>query len=63
MRRLRQTHTFALLAVPSELYDLVRTKLVDAGYEEQVNDDDKTIDMHGLALTPEVNTNPPRPRP
>lgn len=50
---LRTTHTFVLLDVPYEMYNLVREKLIAAGYDHAVDDTEKTLDMHGIALTPE----------
>jgi len=47
---LRQTHTYAIMEVPSELYDLVRQKLLDAGYAHAVDDRDGELDMQGIAL-------------
>jgi len=37
--------------VPKEFYDLVRQKLLDAGYGHAVNDQDGELDMYGIALT------------
>jgi hypothetical protein len=39
--------------VPAELYDLVRQKLLDAGYDHAVDDQAGELDMHGIALAKE----------
>ena len=48
---LRQTHTYVTMAVPPEVYELVRRNLLDAGYEHAVDDKQGELDMHGIALT------------
>jgi hypothetical protein len=50
---IRQTHSYVTMAVPSEVYELVRQKLLDAGYEHAVDDKEGELDMHGIALTKE----------
>jgi hypothetical protein len=47
---LRQTRTYVTMDVPPELYDLVRQKLLDAGYGHAVDDKEGELDMHGIAL-------------
>lgn len=53
-RELRQTHTIVTMDVPAALYDLVRQKLLDAGYGHAVDDREGELDMHGVALTREA---------
>lgn len=50
----RQTHTFATLDVPRQLYEYVKDALLAAGYEHALErgNPDGPIDMHGIALTP-----------
>ncbi len=50
------TRTYALLEVPQELFDLVKGRMIDAGYEHAINGDE--IDMHGIALTPAEGSTP-----
>jgi hypothetical protein len=47
---LRQTHTYVTMDVPKVFYDLVREKLLAAGYDHAVDDKEGELDMHGLAL-------------
>lgn len=49
---MRSTHTYALCEVSKSAYDEIRAKLIEAGYEDQMHDDDGkiVIDMHGIAL-------------
>lgn len=47
---LRQTHTFAELEVSPGLYDEIRHKLEQAGYQHAIREDG-TIDMQGIGLT------------
>jgi hypothetical protein len=49
---IRQTHTYATMEVPPELYYLVRKKLTDAGYSHAINDKDCELYMQGIALVP-----------
>jgi hypothetical protein len=46
------TYTFAKLEVSQAVYDEIRAKLVEAGYEHAFGLDDEVelIDMHGIAL-------------
>ena len=46
---IRQTHTYAELLVPAEVYDVVARKLREAGYDHAFMEDG-TIDMHGIGL-------------
>lgn len=57
---MRQTHTYALLEVPAELYDFVAKHMVEVGYDHvfaeangpiKVGGDNGPIDMQGVALT------------
>jgi len=51
------THTYALLEVPKPVYDLIRAKLVEAGYQhafDKKTDGSEVIDMHGIALQAEA---------
>lgn len=43
------THTYATLAVPKEMFELVYARLRSAGYQHQLHDG--AIDMHGIGLT------------
>jgi hypothetical protein len=42
------TYTFVVLPVSHEAYEEIRKKLIEAGYNENLDAD--LIDMHGLAL-------------
>lgn len=47
------TRTYAVLEVPGAFYDLVREKLLAAGYDQAVHHDrghGEVVDMHGIAL-------------
>lgn len=52
---MRTTHTYALMEIPQEVFDLVREKLEAAGYEHAVHNDNGQLclDMHGIALVVE----------
>lgn len=52
------THTFVTIEVPPECYYLVRSKLLAAGYDHAVDDKNRELDMHGLALTIEASEQP-----
>lgn len=47
---IRQTHTYVTMDVPVEFYNYVRKRLLDAGYDHAVNDEQHELDMHGIAL-------------
>jgi hypothetical protein len=52
------TYTYVLLEVPKVFYDQVRTKLVDAGYNQAVHDETEygeCLDMHGIALVAQAD--------
>lgn len=51
---IRQTHTYATLEVPNELYAFVYDKLAAAGYDHAFDQHDgkPVIDMSGIALAP-----------
>ena len=46
------TYTYAVLRVSERVYDEIRKKLREAGYEDQFHYDghEEVIDMHGLAI-------------
>lgn len=54
IKNLRQTHTFVTLEVQPEFFAEVAANLKDAGYDHVFDDDGMTIDMAGIALTPEA---------
>lgn len=52
-RHFKTTHTYVTLPVSKAIYDEIRAKLVDAGYEHTFNKegaDAEVIDMNGIAL-------------
>ena len=49
---MRSTHTYVELELSPAAYDEIRAKLAAAGYDHAFMDD-KTIDMHGLAVVRE----------
>lgn len=56
---MRTTHTYAILKISEAAYEEIRTKLEAAGYSHafHANDDapaSPIIDMHGIAIAPEV---------
>jgi hypothetical protein len=44
------THTYATLAVDADIYEQLRADLLNVNYDHAVDDDEKVIDMHGIAL-------------
>lgn len=46
------THTYAILQVSREAFDEIEGKLLEAGYEDQIHEEDGVvvIDMHGIAI-------------
>jgi hypothetical protein len=38
------------MEVPKEVWKLIRIKLRDAGYDHAIDNDEGTLDMHGIAL-------------
>lgn len=48
----RETYTYAIVDVTARVYDEVRNKLAEAGYQYQIHADSEgeMVDMHGLAL-------------
>ena len=52
---IRQTHTFATLAVSKAAYEEIKQKLLAAGYQHAIfeSDNQEVIDMHGIALVVE----------
>ncbi len=56
---MKTTHTYALLAISEAAYEEIRAKLEAAGYQDQFHPNPDApaspiIDMHGLAVVPEV---------
>jgi hypothetical protein len=52
------SHTYATMAVPKRLFDIVKEKLTEAGYEHAIIDRHDSgviteLDMHGIALVVE----------
>ncbi len=49
------TYTYAILAVSKAAFEEVRDRLLAAGYDEQVHEDDDgpVLDMHGIGLQAE----------
>lgn len=45
---LRQTHTYAILPVSRAVFDEIKQKLSDAGYQHAFHDD--VIDMQGIGV-------------
>jgi len=50
------TRTYAHLNVPSEFFEYVKKRLIEAGYGHAILDDGDTLDMHGIALVTEPST-------
>lgn len=52
MPLIRTTHTYVKLPVSKAIYDEIRAKFVEAGYEHVFNKegDEEVMDMHGIAL-------------
>jgi hypothetical protein len=44
------THTYAVLEVSKEAFEEIKTKLLAAGYQHAIDDDEGIIDMHGIGL-------------
>jgi histidinol phosphatase-like PHP family hydrolase len=60
MRGLGQpTRTYATMDVSKAVFDEVKQKLLDAGYDHAILNNGKTLDMNGIAL--EVPTEPESP--
>lgn len=57
---IRSTHTYAVLKISHAAYAEIKSKLTAAGYSDQFHDDrygdGVVIDMHGLALSDEGQT-------
>ena len=47
------TYTYAILPVSKAAFAEIRAKLIEAGYDDAISEDDGVIDMHGIALQPE----------
>ena len=57
------TYTFVHLEVSQSVYDEIRAKLVEAGYQHTLvtgSDEREVIDMHGIALVPSLASKPGR---
>ena len=58
---LRMTHTYAILEVSHAAYSEIKALLEAAGYQDQIHDnrdgDGVVIDMHGIALKDERESN------
>lgn len=52
----RSTRTYVELPVPREVWELIWSKLNDAGYDHAIDNDEGVIDMHGLALVVDTNS-------
>lgn len=44
------SYSYVLLPVSEEIYRAIRAKLEEAGYEHAIGDDGE-LDMHGIAIT------------
>lgn len=53
---LRQTHTFVVLELSAQAYNEIAEKLRAAGYTHAFDEKAQLIDMHGIAVTPAVET-------
>jgi hypothetical protein len=49
----RATYTTAIMEVPADLFEIVRGKLLAAGYDHAVDDRDGTLDLHGISFMTE----------
>ena len=49
---LRQTHTYAVMEVPEDVYRDIRRRFVEAGYDHVFDGSgpEEIMDMHGVAL-------------
>ena len=56
---MRTTYTVVTMEVPSHFYELVRKRLLDSGYDVAVDDRTRTLDLTGIALTPEPEEDQP----
>jgi hypothetical protein len=54
-RGVRVTHTYAVLKISKAAFEEIMTKLVEAGYEDQLHEDGDELvcDMHGIAVQAE----------
>ena len=50
---MRNTRTYAVMKVSTATFQEVKAKLEEAGYDQALHNDDKTLDMHGVALEAE----------
>lgn len=53
---MRHTHTLVQMTVPRYVYELIKEKLLEAGYDHAVMDhrDDNMLSMHGIGLVAEA---------
>lgn len=63
---MRSTHTYALLELSEAAYEEIRTKMEAAGYQHAFHDNPDApasprIDMHGIAVVPEIDMTPDTP--
>ena len=54
---MRSTHTYVTLPVSAAAHKEIKQKLLAAGYDHAIDGDE--INMHGLALIPEVEQTEP----
>lgn len=52
------SHSYALMPIPKAVFDDVRGRLKEAGYDHAIHDEGKTLDMHGVALIPMYDSVP-----
>lgn len=53
MGRLTHTHTYSVLEISRAAFDEIKGRLLAASYGHAIDGD--LIDMHGIALAPEVD--------
>lgn len=55
------SHTYAILRLSREAFDEIEGRLLKAGYEDQIHEEDGVvlIDMHGIALQAMDQGEPP----
>ena len=53
MKMADSTYTTAKLELPSEMYEYIREKLLEAGYEHAVDDKENRVDMTHIHVSPE----------
>ena len=56
------TYTYVLMEVSQEAHEEIKKKLLDAGYNQAIHDDEGgALDMHGIALIPAPLVNGHKP--